>query len=257
VLVDTGIPSFPDRATLAEQKEWNRKHASNDDGLHFTGPMQYLVVENAKLRTWDDNISLCANDWGLSGDDITRKNEMGPYVGQGPITDVIINNVMFMDSHKGIRLLSSDQRMDRIVVQNVTGTNRERFAMLSHMANPGRGNFGSITFSNVNVDGSPHPRWSQLYGKVETLQGVSEAIFREEDELPLFALNAHIENLQLKDVVTRSVDTRPVIRVGPDAAIGTMMANVSIHDPNARTPEGDGAHPAIETILRLARIHSD
>jgi hypothetical protein len=234
VLVDTGIPTFPDQASLAEQKEWTRKHWSNDDGLHFTGPIQYLVVDNAKLRTWDDNISLCANDWGLAGDDITLKNEMGPFVGQGPITDVIINNVIFMDSHKGIRMLSSDQRMDRIVVQNVTGTNRERFAMLSHMANPGRGNFGSITFSNVNVDGAPHPRWSELYGNVETMPDANRIIFLEEDELPLFALNAHIENLQFNAVVTRPVDNRPLIRVGPHAAIGMLKASFSIHDPDAR-----------------------
>jgi len=235
VLVDSGIPAFPDHASLAEQKEWTRKHGTNDDGLHFTGPIQYLLVDGAKLHTWDDNISICANDWGLNADDMTVKNEMGPYVGQGPITDVIISNVIFMDSFKGIRMLSSNQRMDRILFQNITGTNRERFAMLSRMANRGRGNFGSITFSNVNIDAAPHPHWSELHGNADTQPDASRTIYLEENELPLFSLNARIDSLQLNDVVTRPVDSRPIIRVGPGAAIGMLKATLSIYAPDART----------------------
>lgn len=200
ILVDTGVPTFPDKASLSEQKEWTRKYWSNDDGLHFDGPIQYLTIDGAKLRTWDDGIALNANDYGL--DDITLGNEMGPYVGQGPITDVSITNVMFMNSHRGIRMLSSNQRIDRVSVQNVTGTNRERFIAISHLSSPSRGNFGSITFSNVNVECSPHPSWKDLHADFSDKENQG---FLEESELPFLALNSPIENLQLNHIVTRSL----------------------------------------------------
>jgi hypothetical protein len=239
IFVDTGIPAFPERASLAEQKEWTTQYGSNDDGLAFTGPIQYLTIDGAKLRTWDDSISIRSNDWGIGGsyatDDITLKNEMSPYVGQGPVTDVIINNVMFMDSHRGIRLLSSDQRMDRILIQNVTGTNRERFVQISHMANPSLGNFGSITFSNVNVDAAAHPTWMDLRGQtLDKLSAAGQKGVLEENERPLFGLNAHIENLQLNQIVTRPVDNRPLIRVGPDADIAMLDVSLKIIDPDLR-----------------------
>lgn len=231
VVVDTAIPGFPERGGVSEQRSWTREHWSNDDGLHFNGPIQYLSIDGARIRTWDDGISFTANDYGRR--DLTLDNEMGPYVGQGPITDVNVSNVIFMDSHRGIRMLSEDQRIDRISINNVTGTNRERFAALSHHSTTSHGNFGSVTFSNVNVHCNPHPTWLEL-GVFSGEQASKSLVFLEENELPLFALNSPIENLQLYNILTRVVDSRPLIRVGPDARIGTLNVRLSIHDADKR-----------------------
>jgi hypothetical protein len=232
VIVDTGIPAFPERASLPEQNDWTTENWSNDDGLHFTGPIRYLTIDGAKIRTWDDAISICANDWGVPGgsDDITLNNEMGPLIGQGPVTDVVISNVIFMDSHRGVRMLSSDQRMDRVLISNATGTNRERFVTISHMSNPGLGNFGAITFHNVNVDPAPHPTWTELRGQnVEDLADGGSVISDENDK-PMFVLNARIDSLQLHHITTRQIDGRPLIQVGPDAEVELLDASLNVDD---------------------------
>lgn len=232
IFVDTGIPAFPEDASLPEQRRWTRENGSNDDGLHFTGPIRYLTIEGAKIRTWDDAISICANDWGIPGgrDDLTIHNEMGPFIGQGPITDVNISNVIFMDSHRGIRMLSSDQRMDRILIQNATGTNRERFIMISHMGNPSGGNFGAITFDNVNVDGYPYPTWAEMSDV--SPEELPRHIL-DENENPFFYLNARIESLRLDHVVTRPVGSRPLIQVGEEADIAMLGVDLSLSSPEA------------------------
>lgn len=235
VVVDTRMPPFPSQVSLADQRNWLEEHGrNNDDGLHFGGPIQYLTVDSVKLRTWDDSIALLANDWGWKVDDITVNNEMGPYVGQGPITDVTISNVILMDSHHGFRLLSSNQRLDRVLIQNVTGTIRERMAVLSHMGAPSLGNFGSITFSNVNVDSAPHPHWRELRPAVYAAAERYSWDPGEEGDMPLFSVNGIIEGLNLRNVQTATIDSRPLIRIGRDTSIQNLNVDLSIRDPQLR-----------------------
>lgn len=202
-----------------------------DDGLHFNGPIQYLTINGVKLRTWDDGIALNANDAGV--DDLTLQNTMGPYVGQGPIKDVVISNVTFMDSHHGFRILSSNQLIDRILIQNVIGTIRERFVVISHFVNPSPGRFGSISFNNISVQTEPHPAWRDLHPEYYTSESSKPWMpsILEEGELPLFSLNGPMDHLQLNNVTTIASDRRPVIRVGPDASIDTLKVDLSIIDP--------------------------
>lgn len=211
VIVDTGIPS--NEAGLSM------------DGFHFNGPIRYLTIDGMKLRTFDDGLALNANDGGV--DDLRIKNEMGPYVGQGPITDVTVNNIQFMESFFGIRLLSSTERIDRVVINNVTGTVQAKLAIISHYSSPGLGNFGSIAFSNVAVDAiKPYykirkelhesPIWSLEVGGREG---------------SLFVLNGHVESLNLRNIMTTAIDSRPVIWSGPDSLIRMLSGDLSIYDP--------------------------
>lgn len=234
VTVDTGLPPYPNRAGLAEQQEYKTRGV-NDDGVHFNGPIQYLTINNLQLRTVDDALALNAND--MASDDMTINNDMGPYVGQGPITDVTISNVMFMDAHQGIRLLSRDQRIDRIVIRNLAGTVRQRVVMLSHFLNTNRvGNFGSIVFRDVAVDPVECPPYLDLYPGLKDMVSKNPAMWdiAEEAERPLFSLNSPIENLVLQQVTTKTIDERPLIRVGPDAEIQTLYVDINIHDPAAQ-----------------------
>jgi len=229
VIVDTDIPPFDETLSAAEQRNFLDRVRSNDDGLHFNGPIQYLTIDGVKLRTEDDGIGLNANDWSRV-DDMTLENKMGPYVGQGPIVDVTVRNVLFMDSLQGIRLVSSNQRIDRIVIENVSGTVRGRMAVVS--ANLGKpphiGNFGFVSFSHVSVQPAKFAKMSEIYSE---LMDEKYGDLGEEFEMALFSVNSPIENLTLDHVVTRPVDDRPLIRIGHDAAIDTMNVQMSINDP--------------------------
>ena len=169
---------------------------------------------------------------------MTIDNDMGPYVGQGPITDVVIRNVQFMDTLQGFRLLSTDQRIDRVVIDHVTGTVRHRFAILSHFINQTAfGNFGSIVFDHINVNPTPSGSWLEIYpDKYERQPRTSWSKWdlSEEGDLPLFSLNSPVEHLALRHVALKAVDARPIIRVGADAAIDVLEADISLSDPANR-----------------------
>lgn len=206
-------------------------HYANVDGLHFNGPIRYLTIDGLKFRTGDDGIALNADD--VPGtDDMTVRNDMGPYVGQGPITDVTVSNVQLMEAVQGFRLLSSKQRIDRVMISNVTGTIKGGWlATLSNFMHPSPGNFGSVTFSNVNVDrvlpdSTLSTEWVRMVREDKTLldefnDGVA----------PLININAHIDSLILKSFSSSVVDSRPIIRLGPNAKVRSMTAELSLHDP--------------------------
>jgi len=210
-------------------------HWFNMDGFHFNGPIRYLTIDGMKLRTYDDGLTLAANDGDGGTDDLRLNNEMGPHVAQGPITDVTVNNVQFMDSLRGIRLLSSNERLDRIVINNVTGTVQTQLALISNHNKPSRGNFGSILFNNVAVDGiEPLAPLSVIWGE-KTFQKLRESGLLSAElggaEGSLFVVNGHVEHLNLRNIVTRASDARPVIWAGPNAAIQMLNAGLSIYDP--------------------------
>lgn len=215
VIVDNGIPLSAGGANM--------------DGFHFNGPIKYLTIEGMKLRTFDDGFTLGANDAGA--DDLRIRNEMGPYVGQGPITDVTAHNIHFMDSFFGIRLMSSTERLDRIIISNVTGTVQAKLAIISHFTNPGLGNFGSLSFNNVNVDAIP-PHFS-------IADQMSKEIFKSPiwslefggPQGSLFVLNGHIESLSLNNIVTKVIDSRPIIWSGHQSLIQLLRGDISIFDP--------------------------
>jgi hypothetical protein len=234
ILVDTGLPPYPQGAPVVEQQAYHVKAAS-DDGIHLNGPIQYLTIDDLKVRSVDDAIALNANDHEV--DDVTTANLMGPYVGQGPITDVVIRNVVFMDAHQGVRLLSRDQRIDRILFENLTGRVRQRVVMLSHFTNTKHvGDFGSIIFTNVAVEPIEGPPYLEVYPYIKDASAKDPSSWDvgEEADRPLFSLNSPIENLSLNHVVITPVDSRPLIRVGPDAVIRVLGIDMAIYDPTAQ-----------------------
>ncbi|GFE91876.1 hypothetical protein [Steroidobacter agaridevorans] len=237
VTVDIGAPPFPTSGGLAAAQAWMKKYAGNRDGLNFAGPIQYVTINGVLLRSWDDALSFHADVAATA----TRENVLGPFLGGGPITDVTVNNVVFEGASHGIRLQSASERMDRIIISNVSGTVRERMAVISSMGLRGGGNFGSIIMSNVNVDLLDSYSREDLYAPLmdalpaEAL-AETQAWWKfesldigEESDLPLFSLNGDIENLQLRQVATKGIAKRPLIRIGNHAAIGALTVDLSIH----------------------------
>ena len=184
---------------------------ANADGIHFKGPSRYIAIDSVKIRTCDDGLAFNANDFET--DDITTRNDFGPYVGQGPITDVTVSNVILMGVTEGIRILSSNERIDRLVISNVSGSVRRDFIEISHWINrKSFGNVGSVILGNIAVEiDASHtpPEW----------------------RYPYIAVDARIETLKLYHVVTNVVDKQPLLRMGRDTAIGEMDVDLTAVDP--------------------------
>jgi hypothetical protein len=111
----------------------------NQDGLHFNGPAHHINVSRCILKTFDDAIA-------FNTEDVPQ----GPWLTQGDITDIIINDIIFNETRKGVRLLSATSLMDRVIVNNITGTATDNLLEVSAYG-LGTGNFGDITISNINV----------------------------------------------------------------------------------------------------------
>lgn len=108
----------------------------NQDGLHFWGPGQYLTLKNIQGRTGDDFIALAPDEGDL----------------KSSITDVLIDGVILHEADQGIRLLSRGTGLlDRVFIKNIIGTYKSfGFYVNCWFKGPG-GNFGSITFENINL----------------------------------------------------------------------------------------------------------
>jgi len=131
--------------------------ALNQDFLHFNGPGRFAHLTNITGKSWDDFIAFNADD-GVGVNSVT--NELGPYVGEGAITDVTIRGVRMDDSLFGIRLLSKTSRIDRFTISDVKGTTRGHYLLMDtfpdgsayNAAQPG--NFGTVSIEDVDVQ--PH-----------------------------------------------------------------------------------------------------
>jgi hypothetical protein len=210
----------------------------NTDALHFVGPLQYLTVDSVKTHVGDDAIALNANP--DDPDNADARNDFGPFVGQGPITDVSISNVELMETADGFRFESSNERIDRVVVNNVTGTVRYYLAAFSHWLIPsGFGNVGSIILSNVTVDrsgaGWPRDELTTRPDKAKDLIGYYQYSEFNGGDLYMVGVNCHVETLLLRNISTRAHDDLPILTVGPEGNVGTLTAELTVVDPDLRS----------------------
>jgi hypothetical protein len=114
----------------------NGTDAQNQDGLHFWGPGQFLVIKNLQGDAGDDFLALAPDENDLVSS----------------ITDVLIDGVTLNEADQGIRLLSRGTgRLDRVVIRNVTGTYRSFGFYIEPWFNKTGGNYGSIIFDTVDL----------------------------------------------------------------------------------------------------------
>jgi hypothetical protein len=205
------------------------------DGLHFKGPIRNLSINNAKIRTGDDALAFDANDYET--DDITTRNDYGPYVGQGPISDVSVSNLQLIDAVSGIRILSTNERIDRITISDVTGTVRGGSVVnISHWVNQSHfGNVGSIVIDNVNVD-----RYDYDQANLDALAEIYSHDKPLSDDfngasMPFVTVNARVESLKIAGLVTTVSDSRPIIRLGPKGDVQSIQVGMSIRDVGLRS----------------------
>jgi hypothetical protein len=95
----------------------------------------------------------------------------------------------------------------------------------------GFGNVGRITIDNVSVDRSSR---APVGPDAMALARTNKIVYGEGNggDTPLININDHIETLLIRHVVTRVADSRPLLRIGPDAAVQAMDVDLTANDPS-------------------------
>jgi len=180
---------------------------ANQDGIHFCGNCQYITVANCKIWDYDDGLAFNADD-----------GNTGPYVANGPITDVNVSNIQFTNALLGIRMLSDSNAIDRVVVNGVTGSIKNYLAVLDYFTFATHGAFGSVTIGNVDVT---------IQASVSSGAGGSSAA--------LMNFNGAFDNLRLSNIRVRNpIDTRPLLWFHSNTDIKQFeLDGFSIYDTNS------------------------
>lgn len=247
--IDVNYGPYPADASVEEQIAFLEGTPPNLDGIHINGPADQVLIDGARITCRDDAVALDANDWGIA--DITLGDLSGPYAGQGPIVDVVVRNVHLDGPSHGIRLLSADQRIDRVSFENITGSVGMRAVNISHFAIPQTGEFGSVAFRDVALRAARSLTMREWFVDAYAQLDARNA-FDEEGESPFFVVNAAMEELRLEDVSLSEVGKRPALLVGPDADIGSLAADIVVESPAAGS-----ARIGIHDRSRIGRLVLD
>ncbi len=119
----------------------NIMFAQNQDGLHFFGESRFITLKNISGCAGDDFIAFTCDELD----------------GVSNITDVLVDGIHFDNTDQGIRILSRGSgKVDRIIIKNITGTYKSYGFFInpwicSHYQDKSYGNFGSITFENIDI----------------------------------------------------------------------------------------------------------
>lgn len=144
----------------------------NQDGFHFWGPGQFLTMRNVGGKSEDDFMNIGPDERD----------------GVSSITDVLIDGVFLDHAWQGIRLLSRGTGLlDRVTIRNVTGT----YSCFGFYINPWfidktMGNFGSITFENIDL-------------RPEQNTGMDEAYLQTNPRF-LFSIGGDMEALTFRNI---------------------------------------------------------
>ena len=124
----------------------------NMDGVHVDGGCHYGYIHNIQGTAYDDMVALNADD-GLTGD----------------ITDIEIDGVFGTDSLRGVRLLSTHSRVERISISNVFGSYYQNPVSLTfyHYKETTRGIMDHISIKNILASNAPR---LPIYQKSENYQ---------------------------------------------------------------------------------------
>lgn len=114
----------------------------NRDGLHFNGPADNVLINDCILRGTDDQLAFNANDI-----DYAYKVNAG-----GDITNTIVNNVIFDNTYKGIRLLSAANNITRMTISNLSGTTSGNIIECGNYELGTGGRIDDVIINNINFN---------------------------------------------------------------------------------------------------------
>lgn len=181
--------------------------ANTTDGFNVNGPSQYITLRGLKIKAWDDSVAF--NTLGTS-----NAGALGPYIEAGAISDVVVDGLELMGSLNGVRLFSTDFRIDRVIISNVTGSAKMYAGVIDYFNVP-YGDFGSITLDN----------WDVSMLSISGLTPVDPAYIN---------FNGVFESLTLRNIkLSNPVDTRPLLwfHSGTSADL-VVIDQMTLYDPS-------------------------
>lgn len=126
----------------------------NMDGVHWDGGCLDCSIKRGTIKTEDDGI-------GINADDRYNVSEAGgffPDEANAPISNIVIEDIVFNNSLFGIRIMSGQSRVDNIQIKNISGSTANYSLIIdnywqgaSTLDKPGAGNIGSVTVDNVTT----------------------------------------------------------------------------------------------------------
>lgn len=207
------------------------------DGIHMNGPVADVRIDGLYVHSGgDDALALNANDG--SSTHIEKTDEFGPYVGEGPITNVTARNIVLDEQAYGIRLLSADQPISGITIEDVSGTVVNRAAIMSHWIIRGVGKIKDVLFRNWDVSpvGTSFKKRFQMYlathPSLPEDPGAQDMI---DADNALLSVDDSVENIRMQRIVTKTLDNRPLVRVGKSGYIRNVDVDLFVNDASYQT----------------------
>lgn len=155
---DVDIPRFHLDAPSDGTGYGDTPEKANQDGLHFNGPARRITIGHVTGRSVDDMIALNADDQFQNMFDAPHDGSaasFGPFVGQGDITDVYVENMNLTKALYFLRILSKDSFVDNIYVNVMRGTSYGRYIAIDPYPELDfrglGGNVGRVVFNYVDI----------------------------------------------------------------------------------------------------------
>ncbi|AZA82157.1 hypothetical protein C1637_09995 [Chryseobacterium lactis] len=130
--------------------------AINMDGVHWDGWCKNCSIKDGNIRSYDDGIGINADD--LLNVSTSEAKGFFPVSANGPVENIVIENIVFNDSLFGIRLLSGQSKISNIIIKNISGITKNYSIIVDNywqnpngLDKPGKGNIENITVESVTT----------------------------------------------------------------------------------------------------------
>lgn len=130
--------------------------AITNDGIHADGQCEDVTFRNGYIAAGDDAIGINADDqWDYTGAAAYPFFAGGA---EGPVSKVLIENIVLESTRYGIRILSGGSRVDDVTIRNISGSTFDYwlvidnyYAFPSRITTNGSGNIGNVLIDGVDV----------------------------------------------------------------------------------------------------------
>ncbi len=207
----------------------------SQDGFNIRGPSKRGFARNLRIKSYDDAFALNSRLY----DNVEATSLLGPYIGGGDITDVLIDGVYLEGCLLGPAIYSDFYLVDRITIRNVFGSVMYYALSLSYdplnSSNNGTGNIGSILFENCQVENITSTLDLSVYGFASGLVRV----------------NATAKHLSVRNVrCITPFDTRPLVDVATLAGVvGVLEINgLNVHDASGTGEDLVSIHGTVNSL---------
>jgi len=121
-------------------------------GYQFDGPDQFILASGNRINAGDDSIAFNADDGNITGSGDPNSSYIKSFVKWGNETDLQVSNETLVNTSYGVRLLSTNDLIDRVQFTNINGQAcGNTGTLIAAYPGVGPGNLGTIRFDGWNV----------------------------------------------------------------------------------------------------------